>query len=96
MNATHKMQAGRFLLLSLIAMLLLVAAPMHSPGAESTKAKALIHTGVWTYVGRGTVNTYWIETPGGGLIVIDTQRDLTHAGLYHLCSAGNGDFWAEA
>ena len=36
-------------------------------------------TGVWTYPGTGTVNTYWIETPGGGLVVIDVQRDLVHA-----------------
>jgi hypothetical protein len=32
-----------------------------------------------TYAESGTVNTYWIETPGGGLVVIDVQRDLVHA-----------------
>lgn len=47
------------------------------PQAPSAAASA--PTGVWTYAGRGTVNTYWIETPGGALIVIDTQRDLVHA-----------------
>ncbi len=38
-----------------------------------------IKTGCWTYSGPGTVNTYWVETPGGGLVVIDVQRDLVHA-----------------
>lgn len=36
-------------------------------------------TGSYTYSGTGTVNTHWIETPGGGLVVIDVQRDLEHA-----------------
>lgn len=40
---------------------------------------AAVRTGVYTYKGKGTVNTYWIETPGGGLVVIDVQRDLVHA-----------------
>jgi glyoxylase-like metal-dependent hydrolase (beta-lactamase superfamily II) len=35
--------------------------------------------GAWTYAGTGTVNTYWIATPGGGIVVIDVQRDLVHA-----------------
>jgi glyoxylase-like metal-dependent hydrolase (beta-lactamase superfamily II) len=35
--------------------------------------------GAWTYAGTGTVNTYWITTPGGGIVVIDVQRDLVHA-----------------
>jgi glyoxylase-like metal-dependent hydrolase (beta-lactamase superfamily II) len=35
--------------------------------------------GVWTYAGTGTVNTYWVATPGGGIVVIDVQRDLVHA-----------------
>ena len=35
--------------------------------------------GAWTYAGTGTVNTYWVATPGGGIIVIDVQRDLVHA-----------------
>ena len=34
---------------------------------------------VWTYAGTGTVNTYWVATPGGGIVVIDVQRDLVHA-----------------
>ena len=36
-------------------------------------------TGVWTHPGTGTVNTCWIETPGGGLVAIDVQRYLIHA-----------------
>lgn len=35
--------------------------------------------GAWTYAGTGIVNTYWIQTPGGGIVVIDAQRDLFHA-----------------
>jgi glyoxylase-like metal-dependent hydrolase (beta-lactamase superfamily II) len=49
---------------------------------ESGSAHASASTGtvgVWTYAGTGTVNTYWIATPGGGLVVIDVQRDLVHA-----------------
>ena len=42
-------------------------------------AKVAARTGAYTYSGPGTVNTHWIETPNGGLIVIDVQRDLTHA-----------------
>ena len=38
-----------------------------------------VRTGAYTYAGPGTVNTHWIETPGGGLVVIDVQRDLKHA-----------------
>ena len=34
---------------------------------------------VWTYAGTGTVNTYWVATPGGGIVVIDVQRDLVQA-----------------
>jgi len=55
------------------------AAPPPTSRAASTIAQSSVHTGVWTYAGRGTVNTYWIETPGGGLVVVDTQRDLVHA-----------------
>ena len=48
-------------------------------GPAPIPAAAAVKTGVWTYAGPGTVNTYWIETPGGGLVVIDVQRDLVHA-----------------
>jgi hypothetical protein len=27
--------------------------------------------GAWTYAGTGTVNTSWVATPGGLIIVID-------------------------
>ncbi|WP_431258096.1 MBL fold metallo-hydrolase [Roseateles chitinivorans] len=57
---------------------LLLAAPAWSAAPRATTAPAA-KTGVWTYAGTGTVNTYWVETPGGGLVVIDTQRDLRHA-----------------
>lgn len=55
------------------------AAPPLVSRAVSPVAASSVRTGVWTDAGRGTVNTYWIETPGGGLVVIDTQRDLVHA-----------------
>ena len=35
-------------------------------------------TGHYTYAGHGSVNTHWIETPDS-VIVIDVQRDTTHA-----------------
>lgn len=35
-------------------------------------------TGHYTYSGHGSVNTHWIETPTS-VIVIDVQRDTTHA-----------------
>ena len=47
--------------------------------ALSQPTPAPIVTGQYTYPGPGTVNTHWIETPGGGLVVIDVQRDLAHA-----------------
>ena len=34
--------------------------------------------GHYTYEGHGSVNTHWIATPTG-VIVVDTQRDTTHA-----------------
>lgn len=40
--------------------------------------QTIINTGTYTYDGAGTVNTHWIET-AESLIVIDVQRDLTHA-----------------
>lgn len=67
------------LLPSLIGVMAVLAAPPQAWSAQSTVAESSAHTGVWTYDGRGTVNTHWIETPGGGLVVIDTQRDIVHA-----------------
>jgi hypothetical protein len=49
---------------------------------DSESAHASVSPGIvgaWTYAGTGTVNTYWITTPGGGIVVIDVQRDLVHA-----------------
>lgn len=50
-------------------------------GVPEVRAEAPppIRTGAFTFAGEGTVNTHWIETPGGGLVVIDVQRDLAHA-----------------
>lgn len=66
-----------------IRLLMLSTAILLSPQLYAQDAvvtpQAPIRTGTWTYEGQGTVNTYWIETPSGGLIVIDTQRDLRHA-----------------
>ena len=64
--------------LALTCAILLAGTPALGQAGASAAA-APIKTGVWTYSGTGTVNTYWIETPGGGLVVIDTQRDLIHA-----------------
>ena len=54
-------------------------APAMTQNHSSIQTVLQTKTGVWTYPGTGTVNTYWIETPGGGLVVIDVQRDLVHA-----------------
>ena len=51
----------------------------HAGSAAEMPAQSSHQTGVWTYEGTGTVNTYWVYTPRGGLVVIDTQRDLIHA-----------------
>ncbi|MFN3945247.1 MAG: MBL fold metallo-hydrolase [Allosphingosinicella sp.] len=65
----------RNLLLSAVAALLVsTIAPVGPALAQSGD-----RTGLYTYPGPGTVNTHWIETPGGGLVVIDVQRDLAHA-----------------
>jgi len=55
-----------------------IARQASSAHAENSQV-AVVRTGVYTYKGQGTVNTHWIETPGGGLVVIDVQRDLVHA-----------------
>ncbi|HEV2605566.1 MAG TPA: MBL fold metallo-hydrolase [Microvirga sp.] len=65
----------RNLLLSAAGALLLGAVPL----SGQALAQRPLATGVYTYPGPGTVNTHWIETPGGGLVVIDVQRDLAHA-----------------
>jgi glyoxylase-like metal-dependent hydrolase (beta-lactamase superfamily II) len=45
----------------------------------STAAQAqVVSVGHYTWAGNGTVNTHWVETPNG-VIVIDVQRDLPHA-----------------
>lgn len=56
-----------------LVMLVSLTAWSHAVSAQQ------LRTGVYTYPGPGTVNTHWIETPGGGLVVIDVQRDLVHA-----------------
>jgi len=66
----------RLIFLATMAAGTLACAPASS---RTLAANSPIKTGVWTYAGTGTVNTYWIETPGGGLVVIDVQRDLIHA-----------------
>lgn len=49
------------------------------PGpAYAAEPAAALRTGAYTYAGHGTVNTHWIETRNG-IIVIDVQRDLGHA-----------------
>ena len=61
------------------APLALAAAIFLSGPSIAQTARATDATGQYTYPGPGTVNTHWIETPGGGLVVIDVQRDLAHA-----------------
>jgi glyoxylase-like metal-dependent hydrolase (beta-lactamase superfamily II) len=63
---------------SILLALTLSSAPLHAQHGAAAPPTP-IPTGAWTYAGQGTVNTHWIETPHGGLIVIDTQRDLRHA-----------------
>ena len=41
-------------------------------------AEPPVSTGRYTYAGHGSVNTHWIETQNG-VIVIDVQRDTAHA-----------------
>lgn len=41
-------------------------------------AASTVKVGRYTWEGAGSVNTYWIET-ATSIIVIDVQRDLTHA-----------------
>jgi len=48
------------------------------PHATSALARGSYKTGHYTYSGHGSVNTHWIETPNS-VIVIDVQRDTTHA-----------------
>lgn len=67
----------RSLLLSAIAALCIGTFGLSGSAALAQAGSST--TGVYTYPGPGTVNTHWIETPGGGLIVIDVQRDLGHA-----------------
>jgi glyoxylase-like metal-dependent hydrolase (beta-lactamase superfamily II) len=56
-----------------------VAAAPAAPAVQSPVAEAKgIRTGAYTYTGHGSVNTHWIVTPAG-VIVIDVQRDLDHA-----------------
>ena len=56
-----------------------VASPSKDRSQQHASRPAAIRTGHYTYAGHGTVNTHWIETPTS-VIVIDTQRDTTHAG----------------
>ena len=54
------------------------AAALASPGLLRTASAQVPRAGHYTYAGPGSVNTYWVETPNG-VVVIDVQRDLTHA-----------------
>ena len=54
------------------------AAVLPMPAVMRTASAQPSRTGLYTYEGPGTVNTHWIETPNG-VVVIDVQRDLTHA-----------------
>jgi len=58
---------------------LLAAAALALPVSRAVAQRGGLRTGLYTYEGLGTVNTHWVETPGGGLVVVDVQRDLTHA-----------------
>lgn len=65
--------------------LALASAPIStSPAFSQTSQTAVEQTqvvsvGRYTFEGHGSVNTHWIETQNG-VIVIDTQRDTHHAG----------------
>lgn len=57
-------------ILFLLAAALAAATPAHA---------APFDVGHHTSAGLGPVNSWWIETPGGGLIVFDAQRDPASA-----------------
>jgi glyoxylase-like metal-dependent hydrolase (beta-lactamase superfamily II) len=72
-------------LTSLLAVSLGIAsATLAAPRAQSQTPQSVAETtqnaslGRYTYDGHGSVNTHWIETQNG-VIVIDTQRDTQHA-----------------
>ncbi|WP_010164845.1 MBL fold metallo-hydrolase [Sphingomonas sp. PAMC 26617] len=69
----------RFITCAAAAAIAFASPPAVAQSRPGSTPAAATNTGVWTYKGTGTVNTYWIETPGGGLVVIDVQRDLVHA-----------------
>lgn len=48
------------------------------PGSQSALA-APVAVGRYASVRPGSVNTWWIETPGGGLVVVDAQRSYKEA-----------------
>ncbi|WP_376093774.1 MBL fold metallo-hydrolase [Roseomonas sp. CCTCC AB2023176] len=64
---------------SLLTGFLTAAAASALPVGHAVAQGGGLRTGRYTYEGLGTVNTHWVETPGGGLVVVDVQRDLTHA-----------------
>lgn len=79
------MQIKSFAMPRTIALAIAVAVSAASPPTGATTAAApaptsapAIRTGAYSYAGHGSVNTHWIVTPHG-VIVIDVQRDLGHA-----------------
>ena len=78
MNTTYATLASRTrpLAISLTLLTALLGAP--SWAEPSSAGIPSIRTGAYTYAGHGSVNTHWISTPSG-VIVIDVQRDLDHA-----------------
>lgn len=67
------------LLPPILGALALAAVVPPAARAQPAPPAARLATGTYTYPGPGTVNTHWIETRGGGLVMIDVQRDLAHA-----------------
>lgn len=66
-------------LVTTISALSLSSPALAAPATHGIKAPTqAVATGAYTYAGHGSVNTHWIATPDG-VIVIDVQRDLGHA-----------------
>ena len=69
---SRRSQSLRLTSAVLLAVILATPTVAQDPGADAFR------TGHYTYAGHGSVNTHWIET-ADSVIVIDTQRDTTHA-----------------
>jgi glyoxylase-like metal-dependent hydrolase (beta-lactamase superfamily II) len=68
---------SRSLRQSVLSLAVITAGMATTLFATQTHAQ-VVSVGHYTWAGDGTVNTHWVETPNG-VVVIDVQRDLKHA-----------------